>query len=186
MDLTAGASDSDIRKGRQGCHSLGCADSLCNGFSPAPLESSRLAPERRQAICLRMLVMPVTLTIDKTRRLTITTGRGVVTDVEFIEARQQLILHPDFDPCFDRIWNFHAVTESQVSEEIAAQLTADSPAAEKSICRAVVMSERSAPMKDILAFIGRTRKANRRIAAFPDLPSAEEWVLTARHDLPPE
>ncbi|HEY5036417.1 MAG TPA: hypothetical protein VII74_04720 [Chthoniobacterales bacterium] len=41
-------------------------------------------------------------------------------------------------------------------------------------------------MKAIIDFISRTRQANRRIAAFPDRTSAEEWVLTARHDLPPE
>jgi hypothetical protein len=130
--------------------------------------------------------MPVTLSIDKERRLTITTGGGVVTDAEFTDARRELLLHPDFDPCFDRIWDFSAVTEAHVSKEIVAKLVAESPAAERSICRAVVMSKRASPMKDILEFIGRTRQANRRIAAFPDLTSAEKWVLTARHDLPPE
>ncbi len=41
-------------------------------------------------------------------------------------------------------------------------------------------------MKAILDFISRTRQVNRCIAAFPDLASAEEWLLTARVDLPPE
>ncbi len=130
--------------------------------------------------------MPVTLTIEPERRLVTTTGSGIVTDEDFMRARQQLLEHPDFDASFDRIWNFRAVTESQVSEEIAAQLVANSPNTEKSICRAVVMSERAAPMKDIIDFISRTRRANRRIAAFPDLRSAEQWILTARHDLPSE
>ncbi|MGI8436545.1 MAG: hypothetical protein ACR2NX_06515 [Chthoniobacterales bacterium] len=124
------------------------------------------------------------LTIEPERRLVTTIGSGIVTDEEFLRARQQLLEHPAFDASFDRIWNFRAVTESQVSEEIAAQLVANSPNTEKSICRAVVMSERSAPMKDIIDFISRTRRANRRIAAFPDLPSAEQWILTARQDLP--
>jgi hypothetical protein len=114
--------------------------------------------------------IPVTLTIDKKQGLTVTTGRGMVTDAEFIEARRQLLLHPDFD----RIWDFHDVTESRVSEEIVARLVAGSPISEKSICRAVVVSERDAPMKDILGFIGRTRKANRRIAAFPIWPAPRD------------
>jgi hypothetical protein len=130
--------------------------------------------------------MPVTLTIETERRLVVTTGRGIVTDEEFVRARHQLLADPAFDPTYDRIWDFYAVTESRVTEEVAAQLVAGSPASEKAICRAVVMSERTEPMQAIIDFISRTRQANRRIAAFPDRASAEEWVFTARHDLPPE
>ena len=130
--------------------------------------------------------MPVTFTIDPERRLTITTGAGVVTDAEFIDARQRLLANTEFDPCFDRIWDFHAVSESRVSDEVMARLVAGSPPSEKPICRAVVMSECPGPTKAILDFIGCTRAAHRRIAVFPDFARAEEWVLTARHDLPPE
>ncbi len=130
--------------------------------------------------------MPVTLTIDSVRRLVVTTGCGVVTDEEFLRTRHELLEDSAFDPGYDRIWDFHAVTEAQVSEEIVAQLVAASPFSPKPICRAVVMSERSGPMKAIIHFISRTRQANHRIAAFPDRASAEQWVLTARHDLPPE
>ena len=129
--------------------------------------------------------MPVKVTIDKERRLTITSGQGIVTDAEFLESRERLLVNPDFDPDYDRIWDFYAITEVQVSEEVAAKLTAESPVAEKPICRAVVMSEQSGPMQAILDFIGRTRRAHRRIAAFPDLASAENWIATARLDLPP-
>lgn len=129
--------------------------------------------------------MPVTLTIDPARRLTVTTAEGVVTDEEFLEARRQLLADQAFDPAFDRIWNFYAVTEARVTEEVVAQLVSESPHSEKPICRAVVMSERAGPMKAILDFIGRTRAENRRIAAFPDLRSAEKWVDSARLDLPP-
>ena len=130
--------------------------------------------------------MPVTLAIDKERRLQITTAHGVVTDAEFLEARQQLLANPDFDPSFDRIWNFYGVTEARVSNEIIARLVAGSPSSEKPICRAVVLSERAGPTKAILDFIKLTRDTSRRIAAFPDLASAEQWVLVTRVDLPPE
>ena len=128
--------------------------------------------------------MPVSLTFDTERRLIITTGEGVVTDADFIEGRRQLLANPAFDPSFDRIWDFHRVTEAQVTDAVVARLVAESPSATKPICRAVVTSERAGPMKEILDFINRTREANRRIAAFPDLTSAEKWVLTARVDLP--
>ena len=129
--------------------------------------------------------MPVTLTIDAKRRLIITTGEGVVTDEDLLRAREQLLADPAFDPHFDRIWDFYAVTEARVGEDIVARLVAGSPNAEKPICRAVVVSERAAPMKPILHFIKHTRQANRRIAAFPDLNRAETWIATSRLDHPP-
>ena len=130
--------------------------------------------------------MAVTVTIDAERRLTITTCEGAVTDEEFLCAREQLLADPAFDPAFDRIWDFYAVTEARVSEAVVARLVSASPNSEKAICRAVVISERPAPMKAILDFINHTRQANRGIAAFPNRNSAEKWVTTARVDLPPE
>ena len=128
--------------------------------------------------------MPVTLTIDAKRRLTITTGEGVVTDEDLLRAREQLLGDPAFDPLFDRIWDFHAVTEARVSADVVARLVAASPNAEKPIYRAVVVSQRTSPMKPILDFIKHTRQANRRIAAFPDLDHAEKWIATSRADHP--
>jgi hypothetical protein len=128
--------------------------------------------------------MPVAVTIDPERRLTITIGEGVVTDEEFLRAREQLLANPAFDPTFDRIWDFHAITEARVSDAVAARLIATSPDSEKPICRAVVVSERTTPMKAILDFINRVRQTNRRIAAFPDRGRAEKWIATCRADLP--
>ena len=130
--------------------------------------------------------MPVTLSIDKDRRLVITTGQGVVTDEDFIEARRRLTADPEFDPSYDRIWDFHDVTESLVTEETIGKLVAASPNADRPICRAVVLSKRPRATKSILHFISCTRQSNRRIAAFPDLASAEKWVTTTRADLPPD
>ena len=129
--------------------------------------------------------MPVIVTIDPERRLTITIGEGVVTDEEFLRAREQLLANPAFDPAFDRIWDFSAITEARVSEAVVARLVAASPNSEKPICRAVVVSERTTPMKAILDFINRFRQTNRRIAAFPDRGRAEKWIAKARIDFPP-
>jgi hypothetical protein len=129
--------------------------------------------------------MPVTVTIDQERRLTTTIGEGVVTDEEFLRAREQLLANPAFDPTFDRIWDFHAVTEARVSDAVAAQLISASPNSEKQICRAVVVSERTTPIKAILDFMNRTRETNRRIAAFPDRDRAEKWIATCRAELAP-
>jgi hypothetical protein len=127
--------------------------------------------------------MPVTVTVDPERRLTITTGEGVVTDEEFLLAREQLLANPAFDPAFDRIWDFSAITEAQVSEAVVAHLVATSPNSDRPICRAIVVSERPTPMKYILGFMNCVRQANRRIAAFPGRDGAEEWIATNRVDL---
>jgi hypothetical protein len=127
--------------------------------------------------------MPVTVTIEPERGLTITTGEGVVTDEEFLRAREDLLANPVFDPAFDRIWDFSAITEAQVSEAVVAQLVATSPNSDRPICRAIVVSERATPMKYILDFMNRVRQANRRIAAFPDRELAEKWIATSRADL---
>ncbi len=129
--------------------------------------------------------MPVTVTVDPERRLTITVGEGVVTDEEFLRAREQLLANPAFDPAFDRIWDFSATTEAQMSEAVVAQLVATSPNSDRPICRAVVVSERATPMTYILDFMNRVRQANRRIAAFPDRESAEKWIATNRVDFSP-
>lgn len=128
--------------------------------------------------------MPVTVTVYPERRLTITTAEGVVTDEEFFRAREQLLANPAFDPAFDRLWDFSAITEAQVSEAVVAELVATSPNSDRPICRAVVVSERATPMKYILNFMNRVRQANRRIAAFPDRDSAEKWIATTRVDFP--
>jgi hypothetical protein len=129
--------------------------------------------------------MPVTVTVNPERRLTITTGEGVVTDEEFLVAREQLLANPAFDPAFDRIWDFSAITEAQVSEAVVARLVATSPNSDRPICRAIVVSERPTPMKYILGFMNRVRQANRRIAAFPDRDHAEQWIATNRVDFSP-
>ena len=130
-------------------------------------------------------IMPVTVTVYPERRLTITTAEGVVTDEEFLRAREQLLANPAFDPDFDRLWDFFAITEAQVSETVVAQLVATSPNSDRPICRAIVVSERATPMKYILDFMNRVRQANRRIAAFPDRDSAEKWIAVTQVDFSP-
>lgn len=132
------------------------------------------------------LAVPVAAIIECEERLTITRGEGVVTDEDFLTARAELLADPRFDPTFDRIWDFRDVTEARVSQEVARRLIVASPNSEKPICRAVVVSERPAPINAILHLIELTRRNHRRIAVFPDIKSARQWIATARADLAPE
>lgn len=130
--------------------------------------------------------MPVSLLYNSEQRITVTILEGVVTDDELIAARRRVLTEPAFDPSYDRIWDFYGATHNMVSEPVAAQMVAESPIPGKPICRAVVMSLATGPQAAILDFIDRTRRASRRIAAFPSRASALEWILSARDDLPPE
>ena len=68
----------------------------------------------------------------------ITVCSDTVTDEEFVQARKQVLADPTFDPSFDRLWDFSAVTKEQVSAETIARLVETSPF-EGDISRAVVM-----------------------------------------------
>jgi hypothetical protein len=83
--------------------------------------------------------MPALVTIDVERKLMITVCSDTVTDEEFVQARKQVLADPTFDPSFDRLWDFSAVTKEQVSDETIAYLVETSPF-EGDISRAVVVS----------------------------------------------
>jgi len=55
----------------------------------------------------------------------------VVTDEEFLLAREQLLADPALIPPSIAIWDFHAVSEARVSQAVVAQLVAASPNSEK-------------------------------------------------------
>ena len=142
-------------------------------------EQSRLGvrPEKGWLNCRS--VMPAQLTIDPERKLVITVCSGMVTDAEFLQAREQLLADPNFDASFDRLWDFSAVTKEQVSEEAMAGLVKTSPHV-GDISRAVVVSMAAKPLVRILQFVSQSRRFNRRIAAFPSREAAEQWIKTER------
>jgi hypothetical protein len=123
--------------------------------------------------------MPANVTIDSERKLVITICSGTVTDEEFLEARKQLLADPAFDASFDRIWDFSAVISEQVSEEAIARLVKASPFV-GDISRAVVMSMSPKALARIMEFVFHSRQLNRRIAVFPTLQSAEQWIESER------
>ena len=124
-------------------------------------------------------VMPARVTIDRERKLVITVCSGTVTDGEFLQAREELLADPSFDPSFDRLWDFSAVTEEQVSEQTMASLVKTSPFV-GDISRAVVVSLAPKPLARILEFVSQSRRFNRRIAAFPSREAAEQWIKSER------
>jgi hypothetical protein len=123
--------------------------------------------------------MPALVTIDVERKLVITVCSETVTDEEFVQARKQLLADPTFDPSFDRLWDFSAVTGEQVSDETIAQLVETSPF-EGDILRAVVVSMSAKALARVIEFISQSRRFNRGIAAFPTREAAWQWLESER------
>lgn len=126
-------------------------------------------------LLLLLYIMPTDVSIDVNRKLVITVCSGTVTDEEFGQAREKLLAHPAFDASFDRLWDFSAVTKEEVSPEVLASLVKTSPFV-GDISRAVVVSLSPKAVGRIMEFISASRRFNRRIAAFPTLESAEQWI----------
>ena len=123
--------------------------------------------------------MPAHVTIDVERKLIVTVCSGTVTDEEFVQARKQVLANPTLDPSFDRLWDFSAVTEEQVSEEAIASLIKTSPFV-GDISRAVVVSMAPKALARVLEFVSQSRRFNRGIAAFPTREAAEQWIESER------
>lgn len=124
--------------------------------------------------------MPALVTIDVKRKLVITVCSETVTDEEFVQARKQLLADPAFDPAFDRLWDFSAVTGERVSDETIAHLVETSPF-EGDILRAVVVSMSPKALARAMEFVALSRRFNRRIAAFPSREAAQQWLESERH-----
>lgn len=123
--------------------------------------------------------MPALVTIDVERKLVITVCSDTVTDEEFVQARKQVLADPTFDPSFDRLWDFSAVTGEQVSDETIAHLVETSPF-EGDVLRAVVVSMSPKALARVMEFVSLSRRFNRRIAAFPTRESAWQWLESER------
>jgi hypothetical protein len=123
--------------------------------------------------------MPAVVTIDVKRKLVITVCSETVTDQEFVQARKQVLADPAFDPAFDRLWDFSAVTGEEVSDETMAHLVETSPFV-GDILRAVVVSMSAKALAHVMEFVALSRRFNRRIAVFPTREAAQQWLESER------
>ncbi|MEO5720866.1 MAG: hypothetical protein ABIR71_05270 [Chthoniobacterales bacterium] len=123
--------------------------------------------------------MPAEIEIDVERGLVTTICAGTVTDEEFIAARKRVLADPRFELGFDRLWDFSAVTEEQVSAGTIVQLVETAPFSGE-IARAVVVSMVPQALARVMDFVDQSRRLNRRIAAFPTREAAEQWIESER------
>jgi len=67
-------------------------------------------------------LMPVSVSIDKEKRLAICTAYGVVVNEDGPEIQRQLMAHPDFDPSFSKLLDMTAVTKLEIDAELIRKL----------------------------------------------------------------
>ncbi len=120
----------------------------------------------------------MTAIVDVQQQLVITTAAGLVGDEDLHDARRALLNDPLFDPSFDRLWDFSAVTQARVSDAVIAELVATSPSRPQ-VYRAVVCVT-PGPAAKVLQLIAESRALDRQIAVFPDREAAERWIWTSR------
>ncbi len=68
--------------------------------------------------------MPITLSIDRERRVIYSALHGIITQAEFLRHAGVVKSNPQFDPSFAEILDFRGVTDFQVSEEALSRLAA--------------------------------------------------------------
>ena len=105
--------------------------------------------------------MPLTVSVDKKRRLVVTHGTGVVTLDDIASARAQLRANPDFDPAFYELFDVRDVTDTRISGAEMARVAASSVLAPGVRHRE---SKATWARADVLGIRGATRSARRHLS----------------------
>jgi hypothetical protein len=66
--------------------------------------------------------MPITLSIDRDRRVVYSALHGSITEAEFLRHQSTISSHPGFDPAYSEIVDFRGVTDVQVSRQAIQRL----------------------------------------------------------------
>lgn len=66
--------------------------------------------------------MPITLTIDRERRVVYSALHGVIREAEFLQHVFNIKSHSQFDPSFNHIFDVRGVTDVQVSLEVLKEI----------------------------------------------------------------
>lgn len=118
--------------------------------------------------------MSISTHIDTARKVITSIAVDILTDNDLLEARREMLAHPDFDPSFDRIWDCSEVSQVELDDSVLAQIISTSPSGD-SIFRAIVCRS-AAPMAHVLDFIAQARRDHRSVAVFPTRADAERWI----------
>lgn len=125
--------------------------------------------------------MQASYTIDRERRLIITTASGQITMADVNELKSKLLNDPDFDPSYAHLVDMRALSFTNITGDEIRFLAPDPTA--KKLRQAVVVST------DLLYGLGRMLENMREAAGgfgtriFRDYDEAVDWLLSKRANL---
>ena len=123
--------------------------------------------------------MPVRYTIDKERRLILSTMSGVLTAEDIWGHQKALAKDPDFDGSLSQISDFTQVTKMELTEQ-DVQKFAEASVFDHDARRAIIVKDRFsfglARMFEVL----RGDKGDKGVVVFADYDEGLKWILSSQ------
>jgi hypothetical protein len=129
--------------------------------------------------------VPAGYTIDKARRLVISSGSGVVTKADLVAHRRKLMSDPAFDPDYSQIMDFSDVTDVEVEASDIREMATEhvfSPTSRRAI---IVRTDATYGLARLFE-IHRDMRGERGIRVFRNREEGLAWVLGAKKADPGE
>jgi hypothetical protein len=123
--------------------------------------------------------MPLTYVIDKSRRIVISTGSGILTGSEALEHRKMLREDPDFDPSFCQLIDLTAITSMSMDAQVVRQMGAVNIFNPESRRAAVASSDLAVGLMRMITTYGDISGQYRRTRLFRERDEALEWLFHA-------
>lgn len=120
--------------------------------------------------------MPLDYSIDKRRRLVVSTGSGIVTAEESRSHQQRLLADPEFDPSFNQLIDFTAATELRATAAELAPLARRSVFSPGSKRAWVASAPAIFGMGRLAATYHELSDTPSQVQVFSDMPTALDWL----------
>ena len=124
--------------------------------------------------------MPVSYVIDKQNRLVVVTATGVMTLVDVLRFRREVVSDPDFDRSFSQLGDLSAATGIDLTED-EIRLLAQTSVFSLTARRAFVGEKQEVFGLARMYSIFRGLRGDRAIRVFRDRDDAVAWLLEKKH-----
>jgi hypothetical protein len=118
--------------------------------------------------------MALQIQFDPERRVVISVGWGVISEIDLIVSRRLLLADERFDPSFDRIWDFAGATRVELPDDTLRTLA--SKCLSDVMVRRAVVCVAPAVVSRVLDMIAEARLYHRDFALFPSRREAMDWI----------
>ncbi len=125
--------------------------------------------------------MPIEFRIDKERKLIVGRGYGAVSHKDLLDIVNQMVMHPDYKPSFNEIWDIREVDDlvtlfEQTSERVENELSVRK--LNKPNREAIVVSN-TVQYGSAMQYAALAQKIPLVVEVFYDYDIALEWVMNS-------